>query len=126
MSAASSLSPFGKLSPKDAFFYARLQFDYHFKEQDYSIWDRVHTKTNQETEPPLTRAWAFQERLLSQRLIEYREEEVVWECQESRTCECKEWGEGTNLFHTAVKKILHEQEVGGGFDRGILGNFFDC
>ena len=126
VSAASSLSPFGKLSPEDAFVYARLQFDYHFKERDYSILDRVHTKTNQETEPLLTRAWAFQERLLSKRLIEYREEEVVWECQESRTCECKEWGEGTDLFHTTVKKVLHEQEVGGGFDRGILGNFFDC
>jgi hypothetical protein len=38
--------------------------------------------------PLLSRAWCLQERLLSRRLIHFAREELVWECQEQRLCDC--------------------------------------
>ena len=38
--------------------------------------------------PLLTRAWAYQERLLAPRVIHFSGQELVWECREHRTCEC--------------------------------------
>jgi hypothetical protein len=41
------------------------------------------------TKYPLhARAWAFQERLLSPRIIQYTEGELVWECKTRTRCEC--------------------------------------
>lgn len=37
----------------------------------------------------LDRAWIFQERLLSKRLIQFTRDELVWECQQSTWCECE-------------------------------------
>jgi hypothetical protein len=37
----------------------------------------------------LKRAWTFQERILSPRTIHFHEEEMVWECCMSTTCECE-------------------------------------
>lgn len=39
--------------------------------------------------PLLTRAWVFQERLLSNRFIHFTSEEIFWECRESTWCECE-------------------------------------
>jgi len=36
----------------------------------------------------LTRAWAFQERALSTRIVHFTRDEVVWECKQCRRCEC--------------------------------------
>ncbi|KAI9148800.1 hypothetical protein HJFPF1_10842 [Paramyrothecium foliicola] len=38
--------------------------------------------------PLMTRAWVFQERLLSPRLLHFASDELVWECQETTECEC--------------------------------------
>lgn len=38
--------------------------------------------------PSLTRAWVFQERLLSNRFIHFTRGEIFWECRESTWCEC--------------------------------------
>ena len=38
--------------------------------------------------PLLTRGWAYQERLLSNRLVHFTKNELVWECRESMLCEC--------------------------------------
>jgi len=38
--------------------------------------------------PLLQRAWAFQERLLSKRLVHFGDEELHWECLSKTTCEC--------------------------------------
>lgn len=40
------------------------------------------------TEPLLKRAWTFQEHLLSQRVIHYCQQEIIWECREGTACEC--------------------------------------
>ena len=41
--------------------------------------------------PLLQRAWAFQERLLSPRVVHFGPSELLWECQEVKTCECSNW-----------------------------------
>lgn len=38
--------------------------------------------------PLLNRAWVLQERLLSPVFLHFHKEELVWECQESTSCEC--------------------------------------
>ncbi|KAG9238717.1 heterokaryon incompatibility protein-domain-containing protein [Amylocarpus encephaloides] len=55
---------------------------------------RAHLQFVGELNPPASgaplwnRAWAFQERALSKRTIHFHGEEMIWECQESRDCEC--------------------------------------
>lgn len=45
---------------------------------------------HREDAPLLTRAWAFQERLLPSRTLHFHAEELVWECRTSIRCECGE------------------------------------
>lgn len=40
------------------------------------------------TEPLAARAWCLQESLLSNRLLHYTSDEMVWECNQARRCEC--------------------------------------
>lgn len=56
-------------------------------------WDRHHEITfttfrSTSCEPLLARAWAFQERLLSTRIIHYTSSELIWECKTVLACEC--------------------------------------
>ncbi|KAI1267927.1 heterokaryon incompatibility protein-domain-containing protein [Xylariaceae sp. FL1019] len=44
--------------------------------------------------PLLRRGWAFQERLLSRRIIHFGYDEVFWECREHSTCECSDQCQG--------------------------------
>jgi len=44
--------------------------------------------------PLLTRSWAFQERILSPRAVDYHSCEMVWECNEAVDCEWGEMSEG--------------------------------
>jgi hypothetical protein len=38
--------------------------------------------------PLLTRAWAFQERVLSTRMVHFGQSELLWECRTTSDCEC--------------------------------------
>ncbi|KAH8728257.1 heterokaryon incompatibility protein-domain-containing protein [Phaeosphaeriaceae sp. PMI808] len=40
--------------------------------------------------PMLTRAWYFQERLSSTRVLHFARNELIWKCRESLTCECSQ------------------------------------
>ncbi|PQE26592.1 hypothetical protein CJF30_00001352 [Rutstroemia sp. NJR-2017a BBW] len=55
--------------------------------------------TNLDTSPLLTRAWAFQERLLSTRTLHVHAEELFWECKSRNMCEC-----------TALDTQSHQQQ----------------
>lgn len=46
------------------------------------------TSISEQSFPLLSRAWFFQERLHSPRLLQFCSEELVWECQERLACEC--------------------------------------
>lgn len=40
------------------------------------------------SEPLMERGWAFQERLLSRRVIHFASDEMIWECRQTARCEC--------------------------------------
>ena len=72
------------------------------------IFSGTYLETNEEELPLLTRAWAFQERLLAPRILFFTQSELAWECQETWDCECKNLGEnksassGTKHFRGLV------------------------
>ncbi len=41
------------------------------------------------TSPLFARAWCFQERLLASRVVHFAESEIVWECNQQLSCECR-------------------------------------
>ena len=57
----------------------------------YSVYVRkeiYHGAFEDSEMPILQRAWAFQERLLSKRLVHFGDEELHWECLSKTVCEC--------------------------------------
>ncbi|KAH7379743.1 heterokaryon incompatibility protein-domain-containing protein [Cadophora sp. MPI-SDFR-AT-0126] len=64
------------------------------------IWNALHvahdhftrsmdyTNTMELASPLLSRAWVFQERLLSVRTLHFHAEELIWECGSGVSCEC--------------------------------------
>ncbi|KAK4159594.1 hypothetical protein QBC43DRAFT_293858 [Cladorrhinum sp. PSN259] len=50
----------------------------------HTAWQEVDTQIS----PLLTRAWGFQEKILSPRMIHFHGEEMIWECSEEHVCEC--------------------------------------
>ncbi|KAI0379662.1 heterokaryon incompatibility protein-domain-containing protein [Hypomontagnella monticulosa] len=51
-------------------------------------WERLWTSNSERTFPLLTRAWVFQERLLSPRVLHFSKNELVWECTQLGDCQC--------------------------------------
>jgi hypothetical protein len=56
-------------------------------------WSDVGTSERNKNFPLQSRGWAFQERLLSQRILHMCRDELVWECRELGVCECGGFGE---------------------------------
>ncbi|TDZ23890.1 hypothetical protein Cob_v003451 [Colletotrichum orbiculare MAFF 240422] len=59
--------------------------------------------------PLLTRAWVYQERMLSTRVLHYGPYEMFFECRSNLWCECGRIGYhgSSNSAPTAITKILH-------------------
>jgi hypothetical protein len=101
------------------------------KEESISAWESSHFTLN----PNLTtfdmsvelsewnrRAWIFQERMLSTRVLYFTKEQIFWECAEHITSEHAERSiaersssfaqiaEGSNRLHTALRRIHDFQE----------------
>jgi hypothetical protein len=49
-------------------------------------WQRVDSRIGDY--PLLNRAWVFQERFLSPRILHFTKTELTWECMETTTCQC--------------------------------------
>lgn len=68
----------------------RTRFLYRRQPPDHDYWFRsgaVYSQTR--ISPPLlNRAWIYQERLLSPRILHFTNEELVFECRERSDCEC--------------------------------------
>lgn len=79
------------------------------------------TFINMRSAPLLTRAWAFQERVLSTRTLHFHGEEMLWECLECSLCECGYIGwenavgcAEEHSFHTSIKKPFADVRLGHG------------
>lgn len=55
---------------------------------DHPTWPSSHIQSTKANVPLLARAWVYQERLLSPRMVHYTANELVWECREELLCEC--------------------------------------
>ncbi|KAK7756356.1 hypothetical protein SLS62_001582 [Diatrype stigma] len=91
-------------SPRDGIFSSRpppVKFTFEragksypitIRPDDHSPWREKHRVVETQSvprQPSLhTRAWAYQERLLSTRIVHYTATELVWECNTCCRCEC--------------------------------------
>ncbi|TVY87515.1 hypothetical protein LAWI1_G005673 [Lachnellula willkommii] len=62
-----------------------------------------YAHTIEDLSPLLSRAWVFQERLLSPRTLHFHAEELIWECASGISCECSrlqnhKWGDPDGLL----------------------------
>ena len=57
--------------------------------------------------PLLDRAWVYQERLLSPRVLHFGAQELLWECMEECRCECTPW----ETLAVAHPKIDHSEAL---------------
>jgi hypothetical protein len=63
-----------------------------------------HQETVDDLNPLSSRAWVFQERYLSRRIVYFREHELAWECQKEMCCECGFEESGVPDWEQFVKK----------------------
>ena len=78
-----------------------------------TAWERGEAHPRQDTPaerrrevwPLLDRAWVFQERMLSARVLHFTANELVWECKEETTCECGDMQPNAKdeLFHSMLE-----------------------
>ena len=57
--------------------------------------------------PLLSRAWVFQERLLSARVLHFTNNELMWECKSMVACECSGAGKDADEGNGAWRGIKH-------------------
>jgi hypothetical protein len=57
---------------------------------DVTVLLRLPDAEGEHTEPINKRAWTLQEAILSNRVLHYTSNEMVWECNEVRECECRQ------------------------------------
>ncbi|KAI1353694.1 HET-domain-containing protein [Xylaria sp. FL0043] len=60
-------------------------------------WSRTDLRLWAQDYPLLTRAWAFQERILSPRVLHFCKQELVWECAQAIRCECEDLTSSSSL-----------------------------
>jgi hypothetical protein len=76
----------------------------------------LHYENDYSSAPLLGCGWAFQEHLLSVRVLHYTASELLWECNSAFRCECGvliHQGEQTKQYHTAVFGRDEVQELAG-------------
>lgn len=49
--------------------------------------------------PLLTRGWTFQERMLSARTLHFSQQEVLWDCMDTLTCQCGSFDPSRGISH---------------------------
>jgi Heterokaryon incompatibility protein (HET) len=91
-------------------------------------WNRASRSWVRPQVPLMTRAWTFQERLLSPRLVHFTTEEIIWECSTLRDCFCfqDESKRGSPMFRLHSEKKLHlEALVAAGKSPKTLEHYWD-
>jgi hypothetical protein len=62
--------------------------------------------------PLSSRGWVYQERLLSRRVVHFTEHEIMWECNQSQTCQCGWADRGTEFDGLIRPKPKHASVLG--------------
>jgi hypothetical protein len=62
--------------------------------------------------PLLSRAWVFQERLLSRRILHFCDSELIWECRQLSECECGSFIETTSPCGQYFNVIMASENAG--------------
>jgi len=96
--------------------HARLLCNHYFQglgslNKDKDKITRAWQNPSIAEEPLFSRAWAFQERILARRTLDYHANEIVWECREMRKCECTE--SDRRELDTQKKRFTDAMSVGG-------------
>ncbi|KAH8796605.1 heterokaryon incompatibility protein-domain-containing protein [Hyaloscypha finlandica] len=85
----------GSASPKSIFQGIESKgnpYSIRIRKGDYHKWygDALppRSRISPDSSPLSTRGWAFQERLLATRYVQFRSEELIWECRSALWCEC--------------------------------------
>lgn len=73
-------------------------------------WDNLTPSQVKKHFPLLSRGWAFQERLLSPRVLHFSESELVWECRQLCICECGGLAEESSPGGTYYSTIRDSEE----------------
>ncbi|OTB00252.1 hypothetical protein M426DRAFT_30105, partial [Hypoxylon sp. CI-4A] len=77
------------------------------------------------SEPLFKRAWTFQERLVSPRVLYFTKDELVWECYSTTNCECGFHGDGpykaTNLKVQHINSILNNDSTSKAYIKYLTG-----
>jgi hypothetical protein len=76
-------------------------------------WNNLIPSLLQKHFPLLSRGWAFQERILSRRVLHFCESELVWECRQTSICECGGLGEDVSpggTYYNAIQDSEEEQQ----------------
>jgi hypothetical protein len=114
--------------PQHGLFRERALKELHSTEGSFSVQATRHFP-NQPTNdtngvfPLLKRGWAYQERLLSPRVVHFGPDEITWECFENRRCEC-----GQNMHKRDEidkrKVFKYSDGLGSEYDSRKVGNFW--
>jgi hypothetical protein len=94
LAATSSCDSTGGCFAKSSATYQSRKWNFTDTENNaFEIHTRIsldHDEFSRWALPLSTRAWAFQERVLSPRVLHFTENELIWECSQQINCECSE------------------------------------
>ena len=79
-SQAFACKTFRTIASNDCEYTLGIKFDYRYPHIEHQLL--------KDDLPLYKRAWAFQEKLLSPRILHFTNNEMVWECRECVLCEC--------------------------------------
>jgi hypothetical protein len=94
-------------------------------------WSDVGTNERNKNFPLQSRGWAFQERLLSQRILHMCRDELVWECREMSACECGGFGKKDTVpgaYHDTIslgEEFMNNEIENRTRINEMLGNIYD-
>ncbi|KAH9221777.1 hypothetical protein DL95DRAFT_511711 [Leptodontidium sp. 2 PMI_412] len=74
--------------------------------------DTENAQDHAEDAPLLTRAWAFQERLLPSRTLHVHAEELVWECKSAVQCQCEHLDQTASFEAVEMEEWLKDSVTG--------------
>jgi hypothetical protein len=107
IAAVSSLrGEFGFLGPRVAHLSKTLRFKSSHDDSHVQVRRKIsHVDSEASAANPLySRAWAFQEMVVSPRVVSYSSEELQWHCRQVSLCECDQWHNFSTSLDLSIVK----------------------